>query len=46
MSKSVFALAGSDHLIVPVMIGDASLAQKMTKECWIMEFMSLGFLFL
>lgn len=26
------------------MIGDALLAQKMAKERWIMEFMSLGFL--
>ena len=34
MTKLGFKLAGADHPIIPVMLGDAALAQEMAQRCW------------
>ena len=35
MTKLGFTLAGADHPIIPVMLGDAALAQQMAATaCW------------
>ncbi|RWE20821.1 MAG: glycine C-acetyltransferase [Mesorhizobium sp.] len=45
MSKAGFVLAGADHPIIPVMLGDASLAQAMAEKMLTRGIYVIGFSF-
>jgi glycine C-acetyltransferase len=45
MTKLGFALAGADHPIIPVMLGDAALAQKMAEKMLERGIYVIGFSF-
>ncbi len=45
MTKLGFTLAGADHPIIPVMLGDARLAQEMAARCWKSGIYVIGFSF-
>lgn len=45
MSKAGFILAGADHPIIPVMLGDASLAQRMAEKMLQRDIYVIGFFF-
>ncbi|MBP0685707.1 aminotransferase class I/II-fold pyridoxal phosphate-dependent enzyme, partial [Mycobacterium tuberculosis] len=45
MSKLGFTLAGADHPIIPVMLGDASLAQEMAARMLDKGVYVIGFAF-
>jgi glycine C-acetyltransferase len=45
MTKLGFTLAGADHPIIPVMLGDASLAQQMAEKMLARDIYVIGFSF-
>ncbi|MER8861885.1 glycine C-acetyltransferase [Mesorhizobium sp. M0757] len=45
MSKAGFTLAGADHPIIPLMLGDASLAQQMAEKMLLRGIYVIGFSF-